>query len=357
MSITAVSADGVQHQFPDGTSDAVVDKVMKGYASSQQKPNVQAPATPPQPQVSQSLGFEQGVVKPVLNMASGVQAALSAPAPDGPFHIPSAGNLIAKGIGYVGSKLGVPSPQEAKQQYADYIASQAKKGVVPGKMGRFAGEVVGTLPIMAAAPGALAGGALAGASLSDATDPVGIAKDAALGAAGGKVGEKLVGLAAGALPLAKAAVPGIDALKQTARNAYKAVDNSGMVISGKAMAGLTQNIESDLANKGIDASLHPKATAAFNRIASASTNPQTGGNVTLQGLEILRRVAGEAAKSTEPSEKFMGRVIQDHIDDFVDKIGPTDVVGNVDQNALNALGTARSLWKNSSKAEILDSAM
>lgn len=33
MSIIAQSADGVQHQFPDGTDPAVIDRVMKGYAT------------------------------------------------------------------------------------------------------------------------------------------------------------------------------------------------------------------------------------------------------------------------------------------------------------------------------------
>lgn len=44
MTITAQTADGVQHEFPDGTPDAVIDKVMKAYkpqdASSAAKPPV-----------------------------------------------------------------------------------------------------------------------------------------------------------------------------------------------------------------------------------------------------------------------------------------------------------------------------
>jgi len=39
MTITAVSADGVQHQFPDGTDTSVISKVMKDYAVKQQKPS------------------------------------------------------------------------------------------------------------------------------------------------------------------------------------------------------------------------------------------------------------------------------------------------------------------------------
>ena len=35
MTIQAQSADGVIHEFPDGTDNAVIDKIMKDYATNQ----------------------------------------------------------------------------------------------------------------------------------------------------------------------------------------------------------------------------------------------------------------------------------------------------------------------------------
>lgn len=57
----------------------------------------------------------------------------------------------------------------------------------PGKVGEVAGGIVATLPTMAFGP--IAGGAMAGSLLSDAKDFAGTAKDAAIGAIGGKVGD------------------------------------------------------------------------------------------------------------------------------------------------------------------------
>ena len=44
MTIKAVSADGVAHEFPDGTSQEVIDAAMKSYARS--RPVAERPSSP-----------------------------------------------------------------------------------------------------------------------------------------------------------------------------------------------------------------------------------------------------------------------------------------------------------------------
>ena len=39
MPLKAESADGVIHEFPDGTDSAVIDKAMKSYYASMPKPS------------------------------------------------------------------------------------------------------------------------------------------------------------------------------------------------------------------------------------------------------------------------------------------------------------------------------
>lgn len=48
MTITAQSADGTQHQFPDGTDPTVIDKVMKNYATTTPQQPTAQPAQAPQ---------------------------------------------------------------------------------------------------------------------------------------------------------------------------------------------------------------------------------------------------------------------------------------------------------------------
>lgn len=317
-----------------------------------------APAAAPQPQQgtpSFSLGAYQGGMH-VLDNGATFAKWLANRVP-----VPGTGGMgLGDAVDNVGKFLGLPGTQDAVQGHQDYIAQEGAKGRVPSAAGRITGEIGATLPTLMLPGGVLAQGAASGGLTTDSSDPRGIATDMGLGAVGGKVGEFLGGTAArgvSALLGKVPAAPTTEALKDAARAAYKQADNSGMIISGNAMRDLTQNIESDLADKGVDATLHPKAVAAYSRIANAATDPKTGGNITLKGLETLRRVAGQAAMGTDPADKFMGHAIQDHIDDFVDALGPQHVIGNLDPDALDALSNARSLWKTASKSDIIDRAM
>ncbi len=58
MSITAQSADGVLHQFPDGTDPHVIDITMKGYALAQQ-PNTRLPTRLARCRVAQLRAWPQ----------------------------------------------------------------------------------------------------------------------------------------------------------------------------------------------------------------------------------------------------------------------------------------------------------
>src|SRR6266581_4860293 len=63
MPIEAQSADGVVHQFPDGTSDAVIDATMREYTQS---------GSPQVRSVKQLSGLQRYVVGGVSEAAKGV---------------------------------------------------------------------------------------------------------------------------------------------------------------------------------------------------------------------------------------------------------------------------------------------
>jgi hypothetical protein len=65
MTITAQSADGLTHEFPDGTDPAVIDKVMKDYALQQ------APSAP-QPEGKSFGGFIENVGENAYNMGESI---------------------------------------------------------------------------------------------------------------------------------------------------------------------------------------------------------------------------------------------------------------------------------------------
>jgi hypothetical protein len=135
-------------------------------------PRVQAPVAPPRK--DQALGFAVGAFKPLDNAALALETGL---------------NRLGVDTDAVNRTFGTPSSSQAIQGRKAYVAQQARKGVVPGGVGRFAGEVVGTLPIALATKNPIVAGALGGAALTDKRDAPGVLTDAGLGAIGGKIGD------------------------------------------------------------------------------------------------------------------------------------------------------------------------
>ncbi len=136
-------------------------------------------ATPPAPkqETSQALGFYQGLTKPLDNAARGLEYGL---------------NKLGVPTDAINKFAGLPSSAEVAQSHQGYISDQAAKGVTPGGIGKFAGEVAGTLPTALASTNPIVAGGMAGALLSDKSDPLGVAKDVGIGVAGGKIGDSLV---------------------------------------------------------------------------------------------------------------------------------------------------------------------
>jgi hypothetical protein len=109
--------------------------------------------------------------------------------------------------------IGAKTAEEANAAQKAWFDQQAESGHTTGGLGEFAGNVVGTLPLSALPGGALAQGAVGGALLSQGTNTGDIVKDAAIGAAGGKLAD--VGLNAAASFLA----PKLSPLVQTLADA------------------------------------------------------------------------------------------------------------------------------------------
>src|SRR5690606_31953015 len=77
----------------------------------------------------------------------------------------------------------------------------------------------------------------------------------------------------------------------------------------------------------------------------------------LKGLDIVRRVANNAAKIRDnPSQQELARKVIDRIDDFVANAGDDAVLmGNAKQGA-KAIREARDLWGRFRKSQMVDTA-
>ena len=173
MSIKAVSADGVSHEFPDGTPQEVIDAAMKSYARS--KPVAERPSSP-------------GALGTVADIVEGLYLGARQPLDTAAMRLEQAfpsGNRFFQNLGF--------------QSAADILAQQnISRAQSPAKVSQIVGNVAGVAPFIIAGGGSVApttfgGSAVTGgatsALLSQAETPTEFAGETATGAGLGLVGK------------------------------------------------------------------------------------------------------------------------------------------------------------------------
>ena len=161
-----------------------------------------------------------------------------------------------------------------------------------------------------------------------------------------------IGLAAG-IPFAIGAkgtlqAPTVQELKGQAGQQYKFAEEVGAVFKKNSYNQFANKIESTLAKEGLDKTLQPRVFAALERIKDTK-----GNNVSLENMEILRRISQAAGSSADASERRLASILVDNLDDFVETAQPGQLAKGSSE-AVSALTDARELWKRAKKTEILD---
>jgi hypothetical protein len=171
-----------------------------------------------------------------------------------------------------------------------------------------------------------------------------------------ETGSPTLGMAAGiaaGIPFAigasgKLQAPTVQELKGQAGQQYKFAEEAGAIFKKNPYKQFAEGLESTLIKEGMDETLTPKVVAALKRI-----NQEKGGNVTLEKIEILRRIGRGAASSIDANESRIGNIIIDKLDDFVENAQPSQLAKGSSE-AVKALTDARDLWKRAKKTEIID---
>lgn len=143
------------------------------------------------------------------------------------------------------------------------------------------------------------------------------------GALGNVAGE---GLSAGVRKVAGAfskapSVPTKDALEALKNQAYAAADNAGVIYAPAAVDRLNQRVATELTKIGFDPALQPGATVALKRIQDL-----TGQNVTLTGLDTVRKIASNGFVPGNKSNNAAVSKIIDAIDDIMENPAAADVL-------------------------------
>ncbi|WP_143710422.1 hypothetical protein [Tabrizicola sp. TH137] len=142
-------------------------------------------------------------------------------------------------------------------------------------------------------------------------------------------------------PALREAMPTLEGLRETASGLYAKAREMGGELSEGQVSAMTKGISARINEAGFDRQLHPRVAAVVDRLTS-ETGPKS-----LQEMEILRRVAGNAAASLQPDERRIASQIIDAIDDAVDDMGGGSA----------ALGAARETWSRLRRMETIDEAI
>ena len=138
-------------------------------------------------------------------------------------------------------------------------------------------------------------------------------------------------------------------LRNQADEAYDTARQAGVRIGQNRIDDLVQNVTRVSDDFGIDPVLQPRATRALNIIQKL-----TGQNVDLIDLDNVRKIAQTAVKSQDPSDRAASAMIVSELDNFVNRLRPSDVVAGNAREGIDAFNQARQLWSRQAKANVID---
>jgi hypothetical protein len=139
-------------------------------------------------------------------------------------------------------------------------------------------------------------------------------------------------------------VPTTAALTNASRAAYKAGEESGVIVPVEGYSKALTKVQNMVKEEGIDPTLHPKSLAVMKRLEEANGKP-----LTLKEAETLRKIALDAeddlnpvTRQATPDARIAGKIV-DELDDSID--------------ALSVNNPARELWGRSRRSQMIDRAI
>lgn len=155
------------------------------------------------------------------------------------------------------------------------------------------------------------------------------------------------GMAAGLRPTKREPVPSAEDLLARSKANYDILDKSSLQFNknefNQRMGLLPVHLE---ATEGYVSGVYPKVDAALARLQA--DRPKTVAEVT-----ALRKIIGNAASSSDASERRMGRILLDDYDNYILNAPPSAIVSG-DRKALDAWKAARADYAKVKKSELIE---
>lgn len=355
--------DGTPLEFPDETTDAVIDSTVKRILAERQsgvqrqalqqdlttlERQAQAAETPP----TQERSFQEralGSLEAILNIGSGAVAEAAAGIGGIAKAVTSGPEAATRTIEQIREGLTLQPTTEAGREQVQAVGEFLQPvGEAFQKAQEFLGNTVfektGSPELAAAAatiPTALAE-VIGFKGIKTATAARRKAREATEG--------KQIAVAI------QEAVPSADQLFDTSRAVFAEIDELGVTIKPQAFAELTKRLSADANKAGLDPTITSNAVAALKRFESAA---EIGTELTVTELDTLRKVVQGAAGSLNKTESAIGNAMLDTIDSFLDSAGvnvlnrPSGVAADIGKR----YKVARDLWGRARRSELLEKAV
>jgi hypothetical protein len=136
----------------------------------------------------------------------------------------------------------------------------------------------------------------------------------------------------------KPVIPSLDEISALKSAAYDKADQAGVAFTPDAINKLRTNIANAFADRAFLPANEPGAAAVLQQIDALQ-----GQNVTLKGLDAIRKMAGNAYIPGNKSNNALTAEIANQIDNLVSKPGAGDVLMGDAQAGWQALAEARNL--------------
>lgn len=286
-------------------------------------------------------GYDQQTGE-VAKPSGGVGAFLSGAMEGIPVVGPSFSNVMTDAAAGIVAPFSDQSFGQVRQGMVDRRKQVEAENPLTTVAGNVTGGVLGTAPLVAAAPAAFGAGAgslaarmgaggLSGSALGGADSAVrsgGDLGDAAMGAAaGGTLGlagpviGRVAGKTVAMFSRKNPSVMNLDEIKEAKNLAYETADQLGIRYKPDAFNGMVRDLTKSMQEMNLSPMRHPKAASMVADIQSLKDSTPT-----LTQLDQLRQVvARDVAGSTDPAERHFGQAIIERIDDFIDNADAVSV--------------------------------
>jgi len=222
------------------------------------------------------------------------------------------------------------------------------------RMADKAGQFLGGGAVFGPSAMASAGTSFLGSEIGRAADNIAPEFTGGYGeVVGGVAGGLYPAIRQGQVTAAPRAAPTVRELKDTARAFYDQADNAQVVLNQNPVNNVARRVRGDLGRMAYTPKLQPKIGTLLDELDVTLQ----GGDVTLQGIDNLRKMAGNIARDGNPTEMAMAGKVIEHIDDVIDNLKPSDIVAGNADDAVSALKSARDNWRRASKGEMIQDAI